>query len=127
MSVRTSVFGMAGWSLAAVGFVAMPSVSRAQDPPAGGAGDTNDQTKIISLDLESTDLYAALTRDVDGAHRQATMDGLRGRLVESMEAIREMGDDVVRTFEREGLALRTLLLVHLGQRLTIEVLPNHEG
>ena len=84
MSVRNRVFGMAALSLAAVGFVAMPVVSRAQgqDPPAGGAGETNDQTKIISLDLESTDLYAALTLLFKQAKTNYTLDpNLRGNLV----------------------------------------------
>src|SRR5207253_2609104 len=49
-------------SLTALGFAALPVSAHAQgDTPPGGAGETNDQSKIISLDLESTDLYAALT------------------------------------------------------------------
>ncbi len=83
MSVRTSVFGMAALSLAAVGFVATPDIARAQDPPpAGGAGESNDQSKIISLDLESTDLYAALTLLFKQAKTNYTLDpNLRGNLV----------------------------------------------
>ena len=81
MSVRYGVFGMAALSLAAAGFVTSP-VRAFSQAPAGGAGETNDQSKLISLDLESTDLYAALTLLFKQAKANYTLDpNLRGTLV----------------------------------------------
>ena len=85
MSVRYGAFSLAALSLTALGLVAVPVGAFAQDtppPPAGGAGETNDQSKIISLDLESTDLYAALTLLFKQAKANYTLDpNLRGNLV----------------------------------------------
>ena len=62
----------------------LPGTAHAQDtPPATpGAGDTNDQNKVISLDLEATDLYYALTLLFKQAKANYTLDpNLRGNLV----------------------------------------------
>ena len=84
MSVRYGKLGLAALSLAVLGTMAMPLRAHAQDtPPATpGAGDTNDQNKVISLDLEATDLYYALTLLFKQAKANYTLDpNLRGNLV----------------------------------------------
>lgn len=80
MTVKRNKMWVATLSLAAMGFIAVPTVSYAQDDPVGG--DSGLSNKVVSLDLEGVDLYQALTLLFKQAKAQYTLDNsLRGTLI----------------------------------------------
>ena len=61
MKTRYGIYGLAGVSLAALGFLGMPSAARAQDTPGTDPASGNEASnQPIKLDLENADLYSAL-------------------------------------------------------------------